>query len=215
VTKFCPTCNRSSADTKFVGEFCEVCTAERIKKKLPSHIKLSYCKRCNRIKAQHVMTELTDRATGAAISRELFNSKCEVEVKSFENGIAELGVYGYKIDGSSVDFQMELSIDMQHNICQDCYRKSSGYYEAIVQLRGEDEKVNKFFERLDRYAISKGAFIGKVDKKDNGGLDLYVSDKKLVNVFLIRTKVKTKRSYTLYSVKKGERVFRNTYFVEL
>ncbi len=178
-------------------------------------MKLKYCKRCGRIGTPLGMRAITNEALGLALAKELFSSKCRVKVRSFEHGNAKVEVEGYKVDEDSINFPLDLEVAMIHEICQDDYRRSSGYYEAIVQIRGNADKAQRLFKRIDKFLAARGAFIGKVETKELTGMDLYVSDKALLNDFMKRTKTKSKRSYTLYSVKGGKRIFRNTYLVEL
>jgi NMD protein affecting ribosome stability and mRNA decay len=215
VLKFCPTCNRSSNDIKFIGEFCEVCTINRVKKGLKDSANLNYCKRCNRIETPLGHRALTNEALGIALAKAICNSKCEVKVESFDKGRAKVLIKNYKLGLDSVDFPFEIRVKLQHRICQDDYRKSSGYYEAIIQLRESPERSQRLLKKIDGFLKAHGAFIGRIEKTDNEGLDIYASDKKLVSEFFMKNRIKTKNSYTLYSIKGGKKVYRNTYLVQL
>jgi NMD protein affecting ribosome stability and mRNA decay len=118
----------------------------------------------------------------------------------------------YKVNEDFVVFNNTFDVKRIHQICQECYRKSSGYYEALIQLRGDKEKVNLMFQKLSKFITNKGAFISKVEELERG-FDIYVSDKLITKSFFPTYKLKPKSSYTLYGIKNGRKIYRNTYLL--
>ena len=82
--KHCPTCNRTSDKTRFIGEFCEFCVTDRLRKHVPDIIKLSYCKRCGRIRIPGRHSEIDRMSLMSAIKMQLPKIKMESEVLSYD-----------------------------------------------------------------------------------------------------------------------------------
>ncbi len=209
--KYCPTCNRSSDDCIFVGEFCEFCIAEKLRKHIPRFIRIYQCRLCNRVKVGQTFMEPGNekRVLGKAIMHEV-GSEYEVGVLEFgRNNIARCMITK-KFDEGKVGFEVDITIKQLHETCQRCFRISAGYYQGIVQLRGTSDKMERMQAKLSRYLERRGGYITKVEGKD-GGLDIYVSNKEAANNFFQDHDLKPLRSFRLWGVKKGKKVYRNTY----
>ncbi|MGC8571804.1 MAG: NMD3-related protein [Candidatus Micrarchaeia archaeon] len=212
--KYCPLCNASSSEVRFVGEFCENCLIKEAKKKIKEDIKIEFCKRCDRLKVKGTYIEKNEKNLGAAMLEALDDKKCmNVVVNSLNKDEVNLNIK-YMINDDYIKFDKIVRYKMIHQICQDCYRRSSGYYEAIIQLRGDEQRIDKIIEKIETFLSNNNAFVSKIEKLENNGIDLYISDKTLIKTFFIAHKLKPKASYTLYSIKNGKKVYRNTYFLK-
>lgn len=147
------------------------------------------------------------------IAKELCDGKCGVKVRRFDNESAFVDLT-FPVDNDSVTFEKELGLTMKHEICQDDYRKSSGYYEAVVQLRGTHDRVTRMAEKIRKFLSIRNAFVSKAEE-DEHGMDLYISDKKIMKGFFILYKLKPKTSYTLFTVKQGKKIYRDTYLLKM
>lgn len=188
---------------------------ERLAKGIPNKVGLSYCKRCSRIKTPQGYLHVHNDSLAMAILHELKGVKCELKVLRY-NDKTEVADVEFKtlVDDNKLFFEKQIQIKLEHKICIDDYRKSAGYYEAIVQLRGSRARIEKMLERLRLFIEERGAFITKVEDTENG-LDVYTSNKLMTNNFIMFYKLKPKRSYTLYSIRDGKKVYRNTYLLRL
>ena len=217
MTIYCPTCNRSSEECAFVGEFCEFCAAEKIKRNidLSGIAKVYQCRFCNRIKVanEFVSMKEDEDALGMAIRLSLRIKDCKVMVNDFRRGIAKCTLV-CNYNNESFRFDTDIKVKLLHETCQRCYRISSGYFQGLIQLRGDRVRIERMLKRIERYMESSGAYITKTEDAPNG-VDVYVSDKKAANEFFIEKKIKATRSYTLYGIKRGKQVYRNTYAVHL
>ena len=215
----CPTCNRSSNDIRFIGEFCEFCVAGKLKKVVPDKVTIERCGRCGNFRIQGQSRHFSNATLGEAITAESHMPGCVAKVASYHVNSAMVD-FTCETENGEVKFEKLVMVDTTLKTCQRCYRMSSGYYEALVQFRGgedprlfrkdDKERVAKFTEKLTELVIKKGAFISKTEKVPNG-IDLYVSDKDLVNEFFALRKLKPKKSFTLHGIKAGKRIYRNTY----
>jgi nonsense-mediated mRNA decay protein 3 len=209
--KSCPTCNRSSAECLFVDEFCEFCIAEKLKRRIPKFVKVFQCRFCKRVKVGNIFMEPGNekRVLGKVIMNQIGN-EFEVGVLDFgRRGIAKCR-FTKKFDEGPVSFEADLEIKQQHETCQRCFRISSSYYQGIVQLRGNREKMDRLTAKLSRYLERRESYITKVEAATNG-VDVYVSNKEVANNFFMDHDLKPLRSFRLWGMKKGKKVYRNTY----
>jgi nonsense-mediated mRNA decay protein 3 len=212
---YCPTCNRSSDDCLFVGDFCEFCIAEKLRKKIPKGMTIFQCRFCNRVKVGNTFIEPGNekRVLGKAIKHMLKN-EYEVGVLEFgRNNIAKC-MLTKALDGGDIKFEVDITIKRLHETCQRCFRISAGYYQGIIQLRGDRSKMDRMMGKLSRYEERRGGYITKVEDVSNG-IDIYVSNKEAANNFFIDHDLKPLRSFRLWGVKKGKKVYRNTYSLHL
>jgi nonsense-mediated mRNA decay protein 3 len=106
-------------------------------------------------------------------------------------------------------------------VCPNCSRRYCGYYEAIIQIRGNyDESVLKFVEdSVDEVTdkFEKG-FITKVEKVV-GGFDYYLGSKNLACKIAEQMKKKfnaeIKKSYKLVTEKDGQEIYRTNISVRI
>ncbi len=208
--KYCPICNRSSDKFRFVGEFCEVCVADKMKKNIPDRIEIERCKSCGRIRAKEGYIQLDNGTLREAVKRSL-GTKCEVKIVKQKEKSAVVNFH-CEADYGYADFDKEIMLNFRKIMCIDCYRKTSGYYEALVQLRGVQQKADKAMSKITRYVEKNGAFISRIDETEHG-IDIYISDKEMMNHFFQLYKMKPKRSFTLHGVKNGRRIYRNVYLL--
>ncbi len=188
-----------------------------MKKKIPESLALIYCKRCGRIKSPEGYRPPDKESLAGAIEHQLHHLKLQVTVRSFDLEKKDKVVsveYKFPVDGDYVFIDVDTPVTMDHQICLDDYRKSSGYYEAIIQLRGNKERIERMVVKITKFLDARGAFIGKIEETD-AGIDLYTSDKSLTGKFFLFYKLKTKKSYTLYSIRKGKEIYRHTYLLRL
>jgi NMD protein affecting ribosome stability and mRNA decay len=81
-------------------------------------------------------------------------------------------------------------------------------------LRGSGERINNLIKKITKYVERREGFITKIEIVENGK-DVYVSDKLIMNEFFKDYELKPKRSFRLYGMKRGKKLFRNTYSLHL
>ncbi len=208
--RHCPICNKSSDEIKFYGEFCADHASKKLEESLPHQSELETCKDCKRINVAGKFVEENSMSIERAMKREL--KKYSVELVHFGNGIARVRVTDEKQDGLQIE--TNIHVKRVNLLCDTCARIRSGYFEAIVQIRGEHEKVGRMAEALRTYVEKNGSFVTKVETKEHG-LDVYIGSKKAASAFLSSRRLKFKASYELNGMKQGRRLYRNTYFLTL
>ncbi|MCL5680060.1 MAG: 60S ribosomal export protein NMD3 [Candidatus Marsarchaeota archaeon] len=214
--RYCPTCNRSSDEARFIGEFCEFCVADKIRATLPEVITIRRCRVCGSIRDSKGFTENTEESMTDAISQQFHMPNCKIRIKEMDEPRRRaLLFFTCELNEGIVHFTYDVALKFTKEMCPSCYRKSAGYYEAIVQIRGSQSNVAKFLESFTRFLAKGNAFISKTVEMGNG-VDMYVSDKKLVTgYFMLHKTLKPKVSYKLYGVKKGKKLYRHIYSLVL
>ncbi len=208
--KHCPICNASSSEVEFIGEFCAPCAGKRISDKVPSEATIARCKACDRIRIAGAYFKPTPEAMQKAISLSL--KGCAFRILDIDRTCVTLELMNAA--GHKAIAEKRINMSYTKVLCDKCRKKAGSYYEAVMQLRGNPERVEKLSIKLNAYLERHGAFIARTEENDNGR-DLYVSDKGLAAAFIARGRIVAMASYTLYGLKNGKRVYRHTYSIRL
>lgn len=209
MTIYCPTCNRSSDECRFIGEFCEFCAGSKLKMDVPDFAKISQCRFCERLKIKGEYVDMNMDSLGRALKYALNIPEYIVDVEKYSNGMAY--IYAHKeTEPARAGVAMRVRVRVIHATCRRCFRVSAGYYQGVVQLRGNRMKIERIKEQMKRYLERREEFISKEEKQTNG-IDLYVSSKQAANSFFMDFKLKPEKSFRLYGMKRGMKVYRNTY----
>ena len=208
--KYCPTCNRSSADCHFYGDFCEFCARDRFGLKLDEAIEITRCKKCGKIRVVGDFVLPTEQNIEDAVKRRFSKYALTLlRVERSGNVVVEL------IDErnrSQVKIEKEIKVDYKKTLCESCYKRLSDYYEAVVQVRGNEQRGIRIMKKIKEYFERRGEFISKVKRVDNG-YDVFVSNKRMASQFMSFMKLHPVVSYTLTGVKNGKKIYKNTYAI--
>ncbi len=98
-------------------------------------------------------------------------------------------------------------------MCQDCGRRSGGYHEAIIQLRGNSTRINQLAQALLR-ELEAITFVTKVIEKKEG-VDLQVGSKRAAIDVMSKRHFETITSNKLVGEKNGKQLYRKTICVRL
>lgn len=212
LVKHCPVCNRSSNDVEFYGEFCRFCMEDRLKRKIPHNIEINFCKRCGKIKVKGAFVKPNGKRLESVISS---------AIKGYEINLINYADTSARIEAAEKEGDLvaraekEIALSYKKTLCEVCYKRASSYYEAVMQLRGSPDRIERFTKKIKAYLESRGAFVARAEEVDNGS-DVYVSSKRLAGEFIADNRLAAKISYTLYGLdKRGRRVYRHTYSVRL
>lgn len=201
----CPICGRSSDEIRFIDAFCIDCYP--IKLKFPSKIEIEQCTKC---KKMHIRGKWIN-ADRDKISKYVIG-KCKGD---FDSGRYDpkKQIATFVMRKSNITISKRIAIKIKKTICWQCSRISGGYYEAIIQLRGEPPKVKKY-ARIFMKNLSKRTFIAK-EKENKRGLDIYVGNSKVVVELMSKLRLKTLITKKLVGASNGKRLYRTTFLVKL
>jgi NMD protein affecting ribosome stability and mRNA decay len=124
-----------------------------------------------------------------------------------------VNVGGWRSKSSEALRKAGAQITFVPQLCTDCSRRSGGYFEAIIQLRGSAEKTAKARDALVA-RIEERSFVSKVEQLREG-VDVYAGSRKAALEALREMRLKHGTSAKLFGVKDGRRVYRFTYCVRL
>lgn len=210
--RYCPTCNRSEADVKFYGNFCEICSGEKLSEGLNNSAELQRCKECKRIRVKgKFMTE--NRSNLETAIQQQFR-KNHVRVVSYD---AKEALAKISVDGPEGILTVDKAIKLKYEktLCDKCYKIKCEYYEALFQLRGDKSRIEKVISHAKALFERNNEFISKMESKD-GGIDLYLSSKRLANEFVAFYKLYPKMSYVLAGINRsGKKQYKNVYAIHL
>ena len=201
----CPRCGKTSDEKGFIDAFCVDCYEFRLR--LPRGIRIGVCKRCGRMELQGKWQQMNRKKISEYIA-----GKCKGDFTGAEYD-PDLGVCSFTFEkgGKQVTVQRPIDAEKETTMCPDCNRSSGGYFEAIVQLRGDAEKVERQAQRLVKQ-LTRKTFISKVEEM-HGGLDLYIGSSKATAAILQEMGFKPTVSRKLFGKREGKNLYRVTYAI--
>jgi len=249
--RFCAVCGTKTGP--FLNNLCETC----YKKEHPLDIEIIkrintvICPSCGKLNIQGtsvstwnkeeglepILREVTRRAIVEKIQTELFYD-CKFEDNIEEDKIMNYGVKTFEIqtaitatpfeEFSNFEKEFTTRIKLIRESCGECSKFSSGYFEAILQIRADNrkfseveiEKLEDYIEKtMERFAESKMMYILDFET-DKDGITCKTSTKYLAETLAREIKSLTAGKLTIaYELKTrakdGSDVYQNTYLVRL
>jgi nonsense-mediated mRNA decay protein 3 len=203
----CPKCGRNEEQVKFIESFCVDDYPLNIK--VPKEEQLERCKRCGRMLFRGQWMAYDEKKLEKHI---LGKCKGEFTTASYDFG-------QQKIRFTIVRGEKELKVDklvpllVRINMCTQCNQIAGGYYQGIVQLRGDQARVKKYAKQLLEI-LEKVTFISKNEEKD-GGIDLYVGNSKAVLAGVTRLGERVRITKKLIGRDEGKTLYRTTFAIRL
>lgn len=202
----CPKCGVSSKEKEFAGMFCIECKSKDAfeKTQIPICIKIQKCKKCGKVKIKRWNKNI---------------SELEQQVVSLCKGnFEQIEVMSLNPDECKIDFvfsELRISetipVKISKTLCDNCTREVRGYYEAIIQLRGEKNEVKVTLDRLVR-ELKKTTFLPSI-KEFPFGFDIYVGSVIATRAALAELGLKALVTRKLFGLKAGRIVFRTTFLI--
>ncbi len=215
---FCPKCGKTA--NKLHAGLCEECFLEKFDfaSKLPNKLIIPECRECGRFYISGKGFFKLDDAIGYflkgikdkeiySVTYRISNDKLYVTIYS---KLGELNKREEKI----------MEFKQPKVVCKICNMKFSGYFNAILQVRGNFNRdkilkeIESNVEKLNKE--DKMAFVSRTSRKKEG-LDLQFGSKstanKIARALKARYNAKIKLSSTLYGMKEGKKIYRDTILV--
>lgn len=169
--KFCFVCGNRT-DRLAEGK-CEDCLRKRAFVELPEKIEITQCSKCKKALSRNKWVDFNIEKIVEGLGKARGNV-AKVEAKADLKKITATFFLTPHSSDEVIKETHEAVFHINKIICSSCSRKHSGYYEAVLQLRGFDEndleKLSDVFGMLERktfYRINevKGGFDVKVGNK--------------------------------------------------
>ncbi len=188
--KFCIKCGKKGVE----GLYCNECRETILK---TGEIKLKFCVECKRV--------LYKNRWSNKKPEEIILKKIKKDNPGIEASII-MPELEYK-PGLKKSYNIEVVIDKdiflipfkaEFSYCDKCRKKTSQYYEGVLQLRTKDKEIIK---RVEKELKKADIHISKTEERKNGR-DYYITDKKL----LARI---SEKLYKIYGgkIKKSQNLF--------
>lgn len=194
----CPDCGREVDD--LVDGSCARCAADRLDiVKVPESVPVVRCVHCGRYEETADWSQPSDDRERDLLERVQRVIQVPADLREVELGLAphwqderhlrvRVDVSG-SFHGEEVAGEAETVAHVRNGACGDCSRRHGGYFEAIIQVRGHedrpltdlDDMEAQVRDELDRLGGRDGAFFSKIDRV-RGGLDFYVGSTEVARV---------------------------------
>jgi nonsense-mediated mRNA decay protein 3 len=206
--KFCFVCGKKTE--KLIEGYCEDCYNNSFNLiQTPKEITILLCSKCKKIKQKNDWNDVKIEDLVKNNIKVLGNN---VKIEVIGNKIFASGSLknSKKIKEEEIH---EINIKTVKVLCPECSRRLGGYYEAIMQLRGNiPEEVLNFIDK----EIKEKSFY-RIDHI-KGGFNLYIGNKNIANQIADKIKriynLEVKKSFKLYTKKEGKDVYKSVFSVK-
>ena len=206
-TLVCPKCGRGDNEIRFIEAFCIECYPLNLK--VPESIEIGKCKRCDRMHFKGDWTPYDERKIAEQVI-----SKCRGDFSEATYDLErQVVLFTIRKDTDEIQVERSVPLEIKITICQQCSRISGGYYQGIIQLRGNQDKIQKYADMLTT-KLEKKTFIAKTEEKDEG-LDLYVGNSKAVVEVITQLGIRALITKKLVGREQGKRLYRTTFAIRL
>jgi nonsense-mediated mRNA decay protein 3 len=232
---FCVECGKEG---ELIGPLCLECHSKRhVHASLPEFVDVVFCAHCSSLQVgdewedigsvkdaiEQSLLRAVTVPKGVSIQEFLVRLK-EKDEKTFEaTADVVLASHGH-------EFRRELiaTARIRRGACKECSKQQGSYFEAILQVRGDDRTLNRDNEEemrqqvLDKVkalrADSREVFVSKVERV-RGGLDFYFSTARSARIVArwlqdLRC-AEYKESTSLWGRREGREVYRVTFLIRL
>ena len=201
MARYCPICGKEEGGAKFIGELCTNCAKGRVKA-LPN-AKVVFCPKC------HSLLDKGRKKKDATLSEEVIRLlKLKGKDAAFDEKTGEI-----EYDTGQGRIKQKIVLLIGKTQCVDCDRSGSQYFEAIIQLRGEEKKVRRTADRL-LLLLQKRTFVPKIEELKEG-LDIYCGSRNEAIAALNAYEMGFLRTEKLAGERNGKRLYRTTLLVRL
>jgi len=210
--KFCFLCGKKTEN--LIKGYCEECYNKKFKLiEVPEEILVTICSKCNRIKEGN---KWKDIEIDEFLRNKIKILGKDVKIKIEINDVLKVFAKGFLEGSKNLKEEVhEVKLKTKKEVCLECSRKYSDYYEALIQVRGNltNDDVNSID---DIVLVKKGSYRIKEVK---GGYDLFISSKslgeKITDFLRKKYKAEIKKSYKLVTGKEGKNVYRNIILIRI
>ncbi len=215
--KVCPRCGRTEREVPFIGFFCRDCYLELHPPVEEREIKLKVCPTCGRVFVGYWtepdLTKIARWIQGhVKVSPEVEKPVMSITIAGEdEKGVDYLGILRGVIEGTPFEYRFRGRVRKVYEQCPFCARRAGGYYEAVLQLRGDrwEELYRKVIDLVSKERDPKAFIVKEVPRRK--GIDLFVGSKKVAEKVARKLKqmgASVKFSYQHVTEKDGKPITR-------
>lgn len=210
--KFCFLCGKETE--KLIEGYCKECFEKEFQLvKVSKEIEIIKCNKCEKFQFKNKWVDELDEAIVKNVKKLGDDVKVKVHVL---NGKVHVYAKGF-IKGHEKQETYHVDVKIKKIICKDCSRSGGGYYEAVLQLRGNTtDDILELIEKTLEKSRNRKAFYKTKELKE--GIDYYVGSKSVANKLaetLRKKGYKVKKTFKLITRKDGRNVYRTTISVRI
>ena len=209
--KFCFVCGKKTEN--LIKGYCEDCYNKEFSLiEVPKEITFTKCTKCERLRDKNIWKDVEIEGLLKDKIKILGKS---VSIRIEKNDILHVTAKGY-LKGSKKlkEEKHDIKIKIKKQVCGSCSKRFGGYYESIIQLRGNAYDAMDFME--DQIIRERQTY--RIEKSKNG-FDIYLADNnfanKLTNVVKKKFNAKIERNYKLVTRKQGKDIYRSVMLVRI
>ena len=201
MVRYCPICGKSDKDVKFAGELCIECAKTKLAP-LPT-VRIAVCSKCG---------SLLDKG------RKKKPVKIEDEIirllKLKQNdAVYDATTSTVTYDSSFGRITQPVLVLTEKMMCLECGRAGTQYFEAIIQLRGPEKRVQMMADWVIKRVESR-SFVPKIEELKEG-IDVYCGSRNEAIAALNQFELSYFRTEKLAGERNGKRLYRTTLLVRL
>lgn len=215
--KICPRCGKSSRVAGFIGAFCKDCYVQRQPLYELPELVIDRCVKCGKLRLRGFWTD--ERNLPAYLKEKIKTRHRLASVTASVHaepdsrlGSVDLGLV-VEAEGQSVLAKERWELQFNKTQCPDCALQAGGYHEAIIQFRGDAERVERALQKYLRN-IEAVTFVAKVIPHKEGP-DVLVGKKRPALELLSKLNFDFTVANKLVGEKQNKRVYRTTACVRL
>ncbi len=204
----CPKCGKKSTDIDFIDAFCVECYPVNVKE--PKAITVDVCKHCKKMFLAGEWMPLSSNKISRHVESKAKGDFSEVK---YDFARQEL-MFTIRKGDAQVKVRRKCYAKIQYVTCRHCSRLSGGYFEAIVQLRGDEKRVEKYRKIFERGVEGK-TFIAKEKPLKSGGVDMLIGSRRVVLSIVQGLGLRAKITRKLVGTIRGRKAYRTTFAIRL
>jgi nonsense-mediated mRNA decay protein 3 len=228
---FCVECGREG---ELIGSVCKECFSKKhVIASLPDHVDLTLCAHCSSMETPKgwkdvgSMREAVEESLRSFIAllkdARIVDMRVELTEKDERNLQADVSLI---VSANGAEFSRQLStiVRVKRGSCNECSKQQGKYYEAILQVRGQErtlsERTEDEVQRLVKERVasmrknSREVFVSKVARV-KGGLDFYFSTIPAARTIARELEssmcAEYKESSSLWGKRDGKEIYRMTF----
>jgi NMD protein affecting ribosome stability and mRNA decay len=201
----CPKCGIKSSERDFIEAFCSQCYPANIR--VPRQVEVEQCKQCEKIKLAFGWQAAGDKELADYVI-----SKCKGEFEKADYNIGrQEASFEISRSGKKIVIKRYILLTKHERYCKQCERQRGGYYEAILQFRGPENKIKRYAANAEKW-LQKHSWVSKIDEQKEG-IDIYAGSFDAAFEFVKMLGIKYILTKKLVGRRAGRRIFRSTFAI--
>jgi nonsense-mediated mRNA decay protein 3 len=201
----CIKCGAKKGSKAFVDLLCIDCYTPYIE--IPKSFAVTLCPRCGAVLRGKKWASSSPREIGKWLSAKVKGRDAKNVMIGIDNSTLTFEV---ETDRGNVPITVPIRVETQKSLCEHCNKMAGGYYEAIIQIRGNPKDIAKWRKTIAGMLADETFIASEEELKE--GVDFKVGSSKGALAVIKELGIRDyKISKKLWGLKQGKRVYRTTF----